>query len=223
MPDRADGAATGLQSRRSHAEAAFTGLRPAPHPVAALSLSVALGRDPAVAPTPHAPAVNRCAGRVTSLEKLYPGTWLTFNTLCKQNQGWIESRQGANNPSPGSLLFAVQKASRLPGPEVFAFVGLRNVVASYRHKVTFYKREHGTRVECLLTAGPSQLPLSQCAYTPAGIAAGFGRDGAGGAPALTRLDTRRSVASRLAAEVRVAGCQPCGTTSKSTCLSSASR
>ena len=101
MPDRADGAATGLYSRRSRTEAAFTGLRPAPHPVAALGLSVALGRDPAVAPTPHAPAVNRYAGRVTSLEKLYPSVWLTFNALCKQNRGWIEFRQGANNPSPG--------------------------------------------------------------------------------------------------------------------------
>jgi hypothetical protein len=99
MPDGACGATVGLYSRRSRTEAAFTGLRPAPHPVAALGLSVALGRDPAVAPTPHAPAVNRCAGRVTSLEKLYPGTWLTFNALCKQIQGWIESRQGANDPS----------------------------------------------------------------------------------------------------------------------------
>ena len=135
MPDRADGAATGLYSRRSRTEAAFTGLRPAPHPVAALSLSVALGRDPAVAPTPHAPAVNRCAGRVTSLEKLYPGTWLTFNALCKQNQGWIESRQGANNPSPGSLLFAVQKAATLAGVAAFAFVGLRNVLASYNQNL----------------------------------------------------------------------------------------
>ena len=124
---------------------------------------------------------------------------------------------------PRVQLFAVQKTSRLAGPEVFAFVGLRNVLASYRQKVTFSKREHDTRVECLLKAGPGQLPLSSCAYTPAGIAAGFGRDGAGGAPALTRLDTRRSVASRLAAEVRVAGCQPCGTTSKSTRPSSASR
>ena len=87
MPDRADGAATGLYSRRSRTEAAFTGLRPAPHPVAALGLSVALGRDPAVAPTPHAPAVNRYVGRVTSLEKLYPDVWLTFNALCKQNRG----------------------------------------------------------------------------------------------------------------------------------------
>jgi hypothetical protein len=104
LPDRADGAATGLYSRRSRTEAAFTGLRPAPHPVAALSLSVALGRDPAVAPTPHAPAVNRYVGRVTSLEKLYPDVWLTFNTLCKQNRGWIEFRQGANNPPPGTLV-----------------------------------------------------------------------------------------------------------------------
>ena len=151
MPDRADGAATGLQSRRSHAEAAFTGLRPAPHPVAALSLSVALGRDPAVAPTPHAPAVNRCAGRVTSLEKLYPSTWLTFNTLCKQNQGWIESRQGANNPSPGSLLFAVQKTSRLAGPEVFAFVGLRNVLASYRQKLKISSMSMNVMLEACLT------------------------------------------------------------------------
>ena len=91
MPDGACGATVGLYSRRSRTEAAFTGLRPAPHPVAALSLSVALGRDPAVAPTPHAPAVNRYVGRVTSLEKLYPDVWLTFNALCKQNRGWIES------------------------------------------------------------------------------------------------------------------------------------
>ena len=99
MPDGACGATVGLYSRRSRTEAAFTGLRPAPHPVAALGLSVALGRDPAVAPTPHAPAVNRYVGRVTSLEKLYPDVWLTFNTLCKQSGGWIESRQGANDPS----------------------------------------------------------------------------------------------------------------------------
>ena len=115
MPDRADGAATGLYSRRSRTEAAFTGLRPAPHPVAALSLSVALGRDPAVAPTPHAPAVNRYVGRVTSLEKLYPGTWLTFNTLCSQNQGWIEFRQGANNPSLGRSCSLSRKPHALPG------------------------------------------------------------------------------------------------------------
>lgn len=124
---------------------------------------------------------------------------------------------------PRVQLFAVQKAATPARVAAFAFVGLRNVVASYRHKVTFSKREHGTRVDCLLTAGPGQPPLSSFAYTPAGIAAGFGRDGAGGAPALTRLDTRRSVASRLAAEVRVAGCQPCGTTSKSTRPSSASK
>jgi len=36
-------------------------------------------------------------------------------------------------------LFAVQKTSRLPGPEVFAFVGLRNVIASYRQKVMSFK------------------------------------------------------------------------------------
>lgn len=113
MPDRADGAATGLYSRRSRTEAAFTGLRPAPHPVAALSLSVALGRDPAVAPTPHAPAVNRYVGRVTSLEKLYPDVWLTFNTLCKQIQGWIESRQGANDPSLSPIVRCPE--SRNPG------------------------------------------------------------------------------------------------------------
>lgn len=87
MPDGACGATVGLYSRRSRTEAAFTGLRPAPHPVAALGLSVALGRDPAVAPTPHAPAVNRYVGRVTSLEKLYPDVWLTFNALCKQSGG----------------------------------------------------------------------------------------------------------------------------------------
>ena len=115
MPDRADGAATGLYSRRSRTEAAFTGLRPAPHPVAALGLSVALGRDPAVAPTPHAPAVNRCAGRVTSLEKLYPGTWLTFNALCKQIQGWIESRQGASDPSLRSNCSLSRRPLPLPG------------------------------------------------------------------------------------------------------------
>ena len=91
MPDGACGATVGLYSRRSCTKAAFTGLRPAPHPVAALGLSVALGRDPAVAPTPHAPAVNRYVGRVTSLEKLYPDVWLTFNALCKQSGGWIES------------------------------------------------------------------------------------------------------------------------------------
>ena len=120
MPDRADGAATGLYSRRSRTEAAFTGLRPAPHPVAALSLSVALGRDPAVAPTPHAPAVNRYAGRVTSLEKLYPSVWLTFNALCKQNRGWIEFRQGANNPSPGVSCSLSRKPQVRHRPGVFA-------------------------------------------------------------------------------------------------------
>jgi hypothetical protein len=120
MPDGACGATVGLYSRRSRTEAAFTGLRPAPHPVAALGLSVALGRDPAVAPTPHAPAVNRCAGRVTSLEKLYPGTWLTFNALCKQNRGWIESQQGANNPSPGVSCSLSRKPQARHRPGVFA-------------------------------------------------------------------------------------------------------
>jgi hypothetical protein len=115
MPDGACGATVGLYSRRSRTEAAFTGLRPAPHPVAALSLSVVLGRDPAVAPTPHAPAVNRYVGRVTSLEKLYPDVWLTFNALCKQIQVWIESRQGANDPSLRSSCSLSRKPHALPG------------------------------------------------------------------------------------------------------------
>lgn len=115
MPDGACGATVGLYSRRSCTEAAFTGLRPAPHPVAALGLSVALGRDPAVAPTPHAPAVNRYVGRVTSLEKLYPDVWLTFNALCKQNRGWIELRQGANNPSPGVSCSLSRRPQPWPG------------------------------------------------------------------------------------------------------------
>jgi len=120
MPDGACGATVGLYSRRSRTEAAFTGLRPAPHPVAALGLSVALGRDPAVAPTPHAPAVNRYVGRVTSLEKLYPDVWLTFNALCKQNRGWIEFRQGANNPSPGVPCSLSRKPQVRHRPGVFA-------------------------------------------------------------------------------------------------------
>ena len=57
-------------------------VRPALHPVAAKSLSVALWKVPAVAPGHGVPAGNRCAGRVTSLEKLYPVAWLTCKTLC---------------------------------------------------------------------------------------------------------------------------------------------
>jgi hypothetical protein len=52
---------------------------------------------------------------------------------------------------PRVQLFAVQKTSSLAGPEVFAFVGLRNVLASYRQKVTLSKRECENRAGRLST------------------------------------------------------------------------
>ena len=71
-------------------------VRPAPHPVAAKSLSVALGRVPAVAPSHGVPAGNQSAVRVTSPIEAVPRRKVDVQNTMQSVRGFgIITRNGA--------------------------------------------------------------------------------------------------------------------------------
>ena len=69
-------------------------VRPALHPVAAISLSVALWKESAVVPTPSMPQPRTGALEWTSLRR-DPGAWLTCKTLCSLGGAMAKSLERA--------------------------------------------------------------------------------------------------------------------------------
>ena len=100
-------------------------VRPAPHPVAAKSLSVALWKVPAVAPGHGVPAGNQSAVRVTSLKEAVPRRKVDVQNTMQSVRGFgIITRNGAIRRLPAYFqLFHSQKAAFLAGSAAFGFLG----------------------------------------------------------------------------------------------------
>ena len=99
-------------------------VRPALHPVAAKSLSVALWKVPAVAPGHGVPAGNQSAVRVTSLKEAVPRRKVDVQNTMQSVRGFgIITRNGAIRRYLAFLLFHSQKAATLPGVAAFGFLG----------------------------------------------------------------------------------------------------
>ena len=84
----------GPHSGRSPWSKPHSQVRPALHPVAAISLSVALWKESAVVPTPSLPQPRTGALGWTSLRR-DPGAWLTCKAMCSLGGAMAKSLQRA--------------------------------------------------------------------------------------------------------------------------------
>ena len=97
-------------------------VRPALHPVAAKSLSVALWKIPAVVPSHSGPAGNHSAVRVTSLKEAVPRRKVDVQTTMQSVRGFgIITRNGAIRLNPRIQLFAPRKPHSCQGLRLSAF------------------------------------------------------------------------------------------------------
>ena len=98
-------------------------VRPALHPVAAISLSVALWKESAVVPTPSVPQPRTGALGWTSLRR-DPGAWLTCKTLCSHGGAMAKSLQRAIRRLPAFFLTVLLQKAAYPARGLAAFAFL---------------------------------------------------------------------------------------------------
>lgn len=113
----------GPHSGRSPWSKPHSQVRPALHPVAAISLSVALWKESAVVPTPAVPQPRTGALGWTSLRR-DPGAWLTCKTLCSLGGAMAKSLQRAIRRLPAFFLTVLLQKAAYPARGLAAFAFL---------------------------------------------------------------------------------------------------